>query len=57
MPMIGPLLDQWEQCSNWLGEFAPDLADQLRAINDAMEEAGESRNGGMTEPGSSRRPT
>jgi hypothetical protein len=42
MPLIGPLLDAWECCAQSVREEHPDLDKQLRKINRAMEDAGES---------------
>jgi septation ring formation regulator EzrA len=39
MPMIGPLLDAWECCSQTCREELPELDTQLRKINRAMEGA------------------
>jgi hypothetical protein len=41
MPLIGPLLDAWEGCSQSVREEHPELDKQLRRINRAMEDAGE----------------
>lgn len=41
MPMIGPLLDAWEGCSQAVKEQHPELYRQLRQINHAMERAGD----------------
>lgn len=39
MPLIGPLLDAWESCSQQCREELPELDKQLRRINRAMESA------------------
>ncbi len=44
MPLIGPLLDAWECCSQACREELPELDKQLRRINRAMEDAGEGPN-------------
>lgn len=41
MPMIGPLLDAWECCSQAASEGCPELHQKLKAINRAMETAGD----------------
>ena len=40
MPLIGPLLDAWEGCSQDVRSEHPELDKQLRRINRAMEDAG-----------------
>ncbi|MDO9252556.1 MAG: hypothetical protein Q7U48_13535 [Hydrogenophaga sp.] len=44
MPLVGPLLDAWEGCSQSVREEHPELDKQLRRINRAMEDAGEQPN-------------
>lgn len=44
MPLIGPLLDAWECCSQDVRGEHPELDKQLRRINRAMEDAGELHN-------------
>ena len=44
MPLIGPLLDAWECCSQAVREEHPELDKQLRQINRAMEDAGDEPN-------------
>lgn len=39
MPLIGPLLDAWECCSQSVREEQPELDKHLRRINRAMEDA------------------
>ena len=41
MPLIGPLLDAWECCSQSVREEHPGLDKHLRRINRAMEDAGD----------------
>lgn len=43
MPLIGPLLDAWECCSQSVRSEHPELDKQLRRINLAMEDAGDER--------------
>lgn len=45
MPLIGPLLDAWECCSQSVREEHPELDVHLRRINRATEDAGEGPNG------------
>lgn len=40
MPLIGPLLDAWEGCSQACREELPELDKHLRRINRAMDDAG-----------------
>lgn len=40
MPLIGPLLDAWEGCSQNVRSEHPELDKQLRRINRTMEDAG-----------------
>ena len=44
MPLIGPLLDAWECCSQDVRSEHPELDVQLRRINRAMEDAGDGPN-------------
>lgn len=41
MPLIGPLLDAWEQADREVMDEEPELVKWLKAINTAMETAGE----------------
>ena len=41
MPLIGPLLDAWEGCSQNVRSEHPELDKQLRRINRAMEDSGD----------------
>ena len=41
MPLIGPLLDAWEGCSQDVRGEHPELDKQLRKINRAMTDAGD----------------
>ncbi len=41
MPLIGPLLDAWERCSQDVRGEHPELDKQLRQINRAMADAGD----------------
>lgn len=43
MPLIGPLLDAWDSCSQAVRSEHPELDKQLRQIHRAMEDAGDAQ--------------